>query len=53
MHLDFEVDDLEATTARVVELGGSWSGAEHSLEQYRWRSVQDPEGNEFDITVEG
>jgi predicted enzyme related to lactoylglutathione lyase len=53
MHLDFEVDDLEATTARIVELGGSWPGGEHALEEYRWRSVQDPEGNEFDITVEG
>jgi predicted enzyme related to lactoylglutathione lyase len=53
MHLDFEVDDLEATTARIVELGGSWPGGEHTLEQYRWRSAQDPEGNEFDITVEG
>jgi predicted enzyme related to lactoylglutathione lyase len=51
MHLDFEVDDLDATTARIVELGGSWAGAEHTLEQYRWRNVQDPEGNEFDITV--
>jgi predicted enzyme related to lactoylglutathione lyase len=51
MHLDFEVDDLEATTARIVELGGSWPGGEATLEQYRWRTVHDPEGNEFDITV--
>jgi predicted enzyme related to lactoylglutathione lyase len=51
MHLDFEVDDLEATTARILELGGSWPGVEHTLERYRWRTVQDPEGNEFDITV--
>jgi predicted enzyme related to lactoylglutathione lyase len=51
MHMDFEVDGLDATTARIVELGGSWPGAEHTLEQYRWRNVQDPEGNEFDITV--
>jgi predicted enzyme related to lactoylglutathione lyase len=53
MHLDFEVDDLDATTARIVELGGSWSGAEQVLEEYRWRTVQDPEGNEFDITTVG
>ena len=51
MHLDFEVDDLDATTGRIVELGGSWPGGEQVLEQYRWRTVQDPEGNEFDITV--
>jgi predicted enzyme related to lactoylglutathione lyase len=51
MHLDFEVDDLEAATARIVELGGSWPGGENTLEQYRWRTVHDPEGNEFDITV--
>ena len=53
MHLDFEVDDLDATTARIVELGGSWPGGEHTLEEYRWRTVQDPEGNEFDITTVG
>ena len=53
MHLDFEVDDLDATTARLVELGGSWAGDEHTLEEYRWRTVQDPEGNEFDITTVG
>jgi predicted enzyme related to lactoylglutathione lyase len=53
MHLDFEVDDLDATTARIVELGGSWQGGEHTLEEYRWRTVQDPEGNEFDITTVG
>jgi predicted enzyme related to lactoylglutathione lyase len=53
MHLDFEVDDLDATTARIVELGGAWPGGEHTLEEYRWRTVQDPEGNEFDITTVG
>jgi predicted enzyme related to lactoylglutathione lyase len=51
MHPDFEVDDLETTTARILELGGSWPGAENTLEQYRWRTVLDPERNEFDITV--
>jgi predicted enzyme related to lactoylglutathione lyase len=53
MHLDFQVDDLEATTTRIVELGGSWPGRELSLEEYRWRTVQDPEGNEFDIITVG
>ena len=50
MHLDFKVDDLDATTARIAELGGSWPGGEHSLDEYRWRTG-DPEGNEFDITT--
>jgi predicted enzyme related to lactoylglutathione lyase len=53
MHLDFEVDDLDAATARIVELGGSWAGGEQTLEEYRWRTVLDPEGNEFDITTVG
>jgi predicted enzyme related to lactoylglutathione lyase len=52
LHLDLEVDDLEAATARVEELGGSWAGAEHTLDTVMWRTVVDPEGNEFDITVE-
>ena len=53
MHLDFEVDDLDATTARIAELGGTWPGGEHTLEEFRWRTVTDPEGNEFDITTVG
>jgi predicted enzyme related to lactoylglutathione lyase len=52
VHLDLEVDDLDAATARIQELGGSWSGAEHTLDAVVWRTVADPEGNEFDITVE-
>ncbi|HEX6844107.1 MAG TPA: VOC family protein [Actinomycetota bacterium] len=51
LHLDLSVDDLEAATARIVELGGSWGGAEHTLENFTWRNVADPEGNEFDIAV--
>jgi predicted enzyme related to lactoylglutathione lyase len=51
LHLDLSVDDLEATTARVVELGGSWGGAELTLEDFTWRTVADPEGNEFDLAV--
>jgi predicted enzyme related to lactoylglutathione lyase len=51
MHLDLSVDDLEAATARIRELGGSWDGAEHTLENFTWRTVLDPEGNEFDIAL--
>jgi predicted enzyme related to lactoylglutathione lyase len=50
MHLDLEVDDLEATTTWVAEHGGRWlDGRDHELEGYRWRCMADPEGNEFDI----
>jgi predicted enzyme related to lactoylglutathione lyase len=51
LHLDFQVEDLEATTRQVEELGGSWTGAEHALGRARWRTLLDPEGNEFDVTV--
>jgi predicted enzyme related to lactoylglutathione lyase len=51
MHLDFQVEDLEAATARIGELGGSWTGGEHTLDTFVWRTCADPEGNEFDITI--
>ena len=51
MHLDLSVDDLEAATARILDLGGSWDGSERTLEGFTWRTVADPEGNEFDIAV--
>lgn len=51
MHLDFQVEDLDAMTERIQELGGSWPGSEHMLDTFAWRTVADPEGNEFDITV--
>jgi hypothetical protein len=47
------VDDLDATTARIEALGGSWPGGEQTLEEHRWRTVLEPEGNEFDITTVG
>jgi len=51
MHLDFQVEDLDVTTERVVALGGSRGGADHRLDGSRWRTLADPEGNEFDVTV--
>jgi len=45
------VDNLAVATAQIEELGGSWPGGEHSLESFRWRTVRDPEGNEFDIAT--
>ncbi len=48
-HFDIVVDDLEGSTARVQELGGTWMepGKTHELEGFSWRCMQDPEGNEF------
>jgi len=54
VHLDLGVNDLEAATRRVIELGGSWDGEERQLEPFTWRTLSDPEGTEFDIAlVEG
>jgi predicted enzyme related to lactoylglutathione lyase len=53
VHLDLVVDDLEAATAEIEELGGRWlePGTTRDLEGFRWRIMADPEGNEFDIDV--
>ncbi len=52
MHLDIAVTDVEAATQQVLELGGSWSGgADFAFENFAWRTVADPEGNEFDLVV--
>jgi hypothetical protein len=32
-----------------VALGGSWDGFDRALDEARWRTLRDPEGNEFDI----
>jgi predicted enzyme related to lactoylglutathione lyase len=52
VHLDLGVGDLIAATERVVALGGAWDGTEHTLETFRWRTLTDPDGNEFDIATE-
>jgi len=51
VHLDLGVDDLEAATQRVLELGGAWDGQERTLDPFAWRTMTDPEGNEFDIAL--
>jgi predicted enzyme related to lactoylglutathione lyase len=52
MHLDVSVDDLDAATATVLALGGSWpDGIDHRLEDVAWRTLADPEGNEFDLAL--
>jgi len=53
VHLDVRVEDLQEATDAVLALGGSWDGAERQLDDARWRTLKDPEGNEFDIFVSG
>ena len=49
VHLDVRIEDLEEATERIVALGGSWDGFDRALDEARWRTIRDPEGNEFDI----
>ena len=52
VHLDLAVDDLDAATARIEELGGRWTdGRDRVLDPFRWRTMADPDGNEFDIAL--
>jgi len=51
LHLDLLVEDLDAATAEVETLGGRWlePGTMREIDGFRWRTMADPEGNEFDI----
>jgi predicted enzyme related to lactoylglutathione lyase len=49
-HIDFDAADMEAEVARLVGLGGSVRDG-HSLGDFRWTIVADPEGNEFCVTI--
>ena len=46
MHVDLEVDDLEASTRWVRRHGGSRI-ADRETAGVHWRVMADPEGNEF------
>lgn len=46
VHLDLTVENLEAVTSWVLARGGS-RYADHEEEDYRWRVMRDPDGNEF------
>src|SRR6266700_615657 len=43
--------DLEAEVERLVGLGATWM-ADIKLGEMRWTTLQDPEGNEFDVIAE-
>ena len=45
------MSDVEAATNAVLDLGGTWDGNERALDEARWRTLGDLEGNEFDIFV--
>ena len=47
IHLDVLVEDPEAGTRRVVELGGSDTGVREALPRGRIAVMRDPEGNEL------
>jgi predicted enzyme related to lactoylglutathione lyase len=51
MHLDIRVEELRTATDAVLGLGGTWDENERTLDDARWRTLNDPEGNEFDIFV--
>ena len=53
LHLDLDVEDLDAATAEIEGLGGRWlePGTTRELDGYIWRIMADPEGNEFDIVL--
>ena len=46
VHVDLEVEDLEAATRWIRGHGGS-RVADHRLGDLHWRVMADPEGNEF------
>ena len=53
VHLDIRVEKLDEATHAVLALGGAWDENERTLDDARWRTLKDPEGNEFDIFVSG
>jgi Glyoxalase-like domain len=52
MHLDLHVADPEAEAARLIALGATRLG-DGQLADIRWITMADPEGNEFDIGLDG
>ncbi|TWP51271.1 VOC family protein [Lentzea tibetensis] len=47
LHLDIDVDDIEAAVVKAVSLGAQREGLVHTDEQGSFQVMRDPEGNEF------
>ena len=47
LHLDVQVDDIEAGRLEVERLGGRWSGERHDYDEGVVMVMHDPEGHEF------
>ncbi|WKG02178.1 VOC family protein [Mycolicibacterium sp. HK-90] len=47
IHLDVEVDDIDAGRHQVEELGGRFSGFRHDYDEGVVLNMLDPEGHEF------
>ncbi|MER7639095.1 VOC family protein [Streptomyces sp. NPDC126522] len=51
MHPDLITADLDAEVERLIGLGATWK-ADLKPGGMRWTTLQDPEGNEFDVISE-
>lgn len=49
VHVDFAADDRRAAVDRLVAKGATVV-AEHAMSGFAWTVLQDPEGNEFDVS---
>jgi predicted enzyme related to lactoylglutathione lyase len=47
LHLDFEVEDIEAAIVKAVNLGAEREGVVVTDEKGSFQVMRDPEGNEF------
>ena len=52
IHIDLAVENLDDASKKIIEMGGSWDGGELVLPGVVWRTLRDPEGNEFDIALD-
>ena len=51
LRIDIDVQDLEAATARIIELGGALKEIVRFRPEEEHRVMTDPEGNEFNIVL--
>ena len=52
VHVDLDVADREAAVERIVALGATRLG-DFDEAGFRWTTLTDPEGNEFDVVASG